>query len=107
MVTRSNLIRLAEVLGGLPVYGCLPQSPAERAGVRYGDVLLSVDGHATPSWDAYIEARGRSGASIRLRLFRDGSEFEVDVALDREHTVDPATLGSMLGLLGDGPDVQH
>src|SRR5690349_1676956 len=108
MLTRSNLVRLAQALGGLPVYGCLPQSPADRAGVRYGDVLLSVDGYATPSWDAYIEARDKSGASIRLRLFRDGIEFEVDVPLDREKTYEPATLAAALGLMGDGvPDVQH
>ncbi len=101
MLKRSNLIQLAETLGGLPVYGCLPGSPAERAGVRYGDILLSVDGHATPTWDAYVAARHNSGAAIRLRLFRDGDEFEVDVPLDRGARADIATIAATLGLLND------
>lgn len=81
MINKSNLDQLAEALGGLPVYGCLPGSPAQKAGVRYGDVLLSVDGQATPSWEAYLSARQHSGKSIRLRLFRDGTELELDVEL--------------------------
>ena len=103
MLKRSDLVHLAQSLGGLPVYGCLPNSPAERAGVRYGDILLSVDGFPTPTWDAYFEARERSGASIHLRLFRDGNEFEVDVPLDRSATYDPAAIASALGILDEQP----
>lgn len=99
MINKSNLSQLAGALSGLPVYGCLPGSPAEKAGVRYGDVLLSVDGHATPSWDAYIAAREHSGASIRLRLFRDGREFEIDVVLTRDAYIDASGLAATLGLL--------
>jgi C-terminal processing protease CtpA/Prc len=99
LLNHPNFVDLARSLGGLPVYGCLPGSPAERAGVRYGDVLLSVDGHPTPSWDAYIEARRRSGPSIHLRLFRDGFEFEVDVVLDRSAELDATTIASVLGLI--------
>lgn len=101
MLTRSALVNLAQALGGLPVYGCLPGSPAERAGVRYGDILLSVDGFATPTWEAYVEARERSGASILLRLFREGTEFEVAVPLDRSAAYDPVALASGLGILDD------
>jgi len=104
LLKRSNFVHLAESLGGLPVHGCLPGSPADVAGVRYGDVLLSVDGHKTPTWDAYIEARHHSGASIRLRLFRDGREFEVDVPLNRDVKYGPAELMSALGLVpGETP----
>jgi S1-C subfamily serine protease len=94
-----DLGELARTLGGLPVHGCLPGSPAERAGVRFGDVLLSVDGQPTPTWDAYLEARHHSGPSIRLRLFRDGVEFEVDVELDRSARFDTSAVASVLGLL--------
>jgi regulator of sigma E protease len=88
-------------MGGLPVFGCLPGSAAERAGVRYGDVLLSVDGQVTPTWDAYLAARETSGESIRLRLFRDGHEFEVDVVLDRDAHRDPVKLAAALGLFAE------
>ena len=98
MLKQSDLLTIARTLGGLPVYGCLPGSPADRAGIRYGDVLLAVDGRATRSWDDYIEIRRHSGASIRVRLFRDGVEFEVDLALQRDFASDPTSLAQSLGL---------
>ncbi len=91
---------LARALSGLPVYGCLPGSPAARAGVRYGDVLLSVDGHLTPSWDAYLAARESSGASLKLKLFRSGQELEIEVPLNRDHYLDVSDLAATLGMLG-------
>lgn len=100
LIKKSDLTQLAVALGGLPVYGCLAGSPAERAGVRSGDILLSVDGHATPSWDAYLAARADSGTSIRLRLFREGRELEVDVPLTSDGTLRQDTLIATLGLLG-------
>jgi len=101
LINKANLSQLASALSGLPVYGCLPGSPADKAGVRYGDVLLSVDGRATPSWDAYLTARESSGESIRLRLFRDGHELEIDVLLARDDYLDTNGLASALGLLAN------
>jgi S1-C subfamily serine protease len=96
MLSRSTLAALALSLNGLPVYGCLPGSPADRAGVRYGDVLLRVDGQATPTWDAYIAARESSGDAIRVVLFRDGAELELEIVLDRT----PASALSLASALG-------
>jgi S1-C subfamily serine protease len=96
MLSRSTLAALALSLNGLPVYGCLPGSPADRAGVRYGDVLLRVDGQATPTWDAYIAARESSGDAIRVVLFRDGVELELEIVLERT----PASALSLASALG-------
>lgn len=101
MINKSKLTDLAVALSGLPVYGCLPGSPADQAGIRYGDVLLSVDGHATPSWDAYVAARQHSGKSIVLRLFRDGREFDVELVLNGGRVVTADTLAG-LGLFSNG-----
>ncbi|MBX3158509.1 MAG: PDZ domain-containing protein [Deltaproteobacteria bacterium] len=98
MLNKSALCELARSLNGLPVYGCLPGSPAERAGVRYGDVLLSVDGVTTSTWDEYIAVRRRSGATICCRLFRDGSEFVVEIPLDRSASYGAVELSFALGL---------
>lgn len=106
MITRSKLSQLAAGLAGLPVYGCLPGSPAAEAGVRYGDVLLSVDGQSTPSWDAYLAARAQSGKSIRLKLFRDGRQFEVDLTLNADAYLDTSTVAATLGLLGAAEEQQ-
>lgn len=100
MINKSNLTDLAVALSGLPVYGCLPGSPADQAGIRYGDVLLSVDGQATPSWDAYVAARQNSGKSIVLRLFRDGREFDVELVLSGARLTADTLAG--LGLFSSG-----
>ena len=106
MIKRSTLTELAEALQGIPVYGCIPGSPAERAGVRLGDVLLSVDGQATATWLDYIAVREKSGDSIRVRVFREGSELEFDIPLQRV-TDTAAAVAAAMGAMGadaaDGP----
>ncbi len=56
---------------------------AAEADLRPGDVLLEFDGTALASMAQLVaEVRSRDpGDSIRLRVFRDGEEFEVDVVL--------------------------
>lgn len=76
MVPLSQLSRLATVLGGIPIPGCLAGSPAARAGLRYGDVLLAIDGSPTPSWSDFLEAR-RLSNRVTVRVFRQGAELDV------------------------------
>jgi S1-C subfamily serine protease len=76
-----DLSRLAAALGGLPVLGCLEGSSAAEAGIRYGDVLLAVDGIGTGTWDDYLTARGQAQGRFIARIFRDGAEFEVEIEL--------------------------
>jgi S1-C subfamily serine protease len=104
IIKPADLQALARALHGLPVYGCLPGSPADRAGIRFGDVLLSVDGVATPSWDAYLAAREQSGASIVVRLFRDGIELDIELVLRRVAGMTAEDLASVLGLSGTERD---
>lgn len=75
----SELSQLATMLGGLPVLGCLAGSPAGHAGVRYGDILLSIDDKPTRSWDEFLEARRACRGGFKARIFRDGSELEIQI----------------------------
>jgi C-terminal processing protease CtpA/Prc len=102
LLKKNDLVALARALGGVPVFGCLPGSPADLAGIGYGDVVLSIDGHPTPSWDAYLAARERSGPAMRVRLFRDGIEREVDLVLRRGAGLTVETLAAALGLTREG-----
>src|SRR3954462_16004907 len=80
MMSRKQLEEIAATVRGVPVWGCLPGSTAAEAGVRYGDIVLSVNGVPTPTIDQYLEARKLRSDGFDLRLFRGGEEIEVFVA---------------------------
>jgi S1-C subfamily serine protease len=82
MQSRSQLTQLAATLGGIPVWGCLPGSPAARLGLRYGDVILSVNGRPTPSPDEYVSARDERRDALALVIFRDGQELSLELSLE-------------------------
>ena len=81
MQSPSDLTRIADAMGGLPIMGCLKNSPADLAGIRYGDILLSINGKPTPSWTEFFQARRQSKGQIVVRVFRQGDEFEVTMDL--------------------------
>src|SRR5664279_628388 len=68
----EQITKLAIALGGLPVLGCRPGSPAARAGIRYGDVLLAVNGVPTPDWKTYVQARAIRERETEIAIFRAG-----------------------------------
>jgi S1-C subfamily serine protease len=72
----------AEDASGIRVVQVLPNSPAERAGVRAGDVLHAVGGAAVRSRaELYrgIWRTGGPGTAIRLTIERDGTLREIRV----------------------------
>ena len=77
MMSRKQLSEIAEVVRGVPVWGCLPGSTAAEAGVRYGDIVISVNGVPTPTVVEYLEARKLRTDGFDLVLFRDGVERKV------------------------------
>ena len=93
MLKWEDITRMAARLNGTPVLGCRPGSPAERAGVRYGDILMAVNGIPTPDWASYIEARAADSTAMRIELFRAGETLMVAFALATPtEPVDPAEL---------------
>jgi len=81
MIRREQLEALAEAVQGIPVLGCLPGSTAAEAGVRYGDILLEVNGLRTVDVDDYLAGRALRADGMALRLFRDGIELSLFVEL--------------------------
>ncbi|AWK86732.1 DegQ family serine endoprotease [Azospirillum thermophilum] len=67
---------VAEVTGG---------SPAARAGLRQGDVILSYDGKPLSSLRDLTRgvAETKAGSEVTLRVLRDGRETSIPVRIDR------------------------
>ena len=74
---------VAEKPGGLTVVRVLPNSAAQSAGVRTGDVIVSVDGVATPTIPAYLSEVHtlHAGESVNVALARDGKPLTFSVRL--------------------------
>jgi predicted metalloprotease with PDZ domain len=92
MLDRNELTRLATAMGGLPVIACRPGSPADLAGVRYGDIVLAVNDVKTPDWAAFIEARKADSTKMKVELFRDGTTVMLEIPLSPQPAIDTPTL---------------
>ena len=68
---------------GALVTEVLEDTPAEEAGLKSGDVILSVDGEDVDlSSDLpFMIGRRKSGDEVDLRIWRDRSEMDVEVTL--------------------------
>jgi putative serine protease PepD len=75
----DNGARLTEVRSG---------TPAERAGLRAGDVVTAIDGKAISSSDELTSAIGskRPGDSVSITYTRDGSSHTIEVELGTRPT---------------------
>jgi regulator of sigma E protease len=74
-------------LGGVPslttrIGEIAPDTPAARAGLLKGDVVLRIDGEAVATWeDLATKIRaGSAGSPLRITVKRDGSETTIPVA---------------------------
>ncbi len=64
----------------------LPGSPADKAGLRENDIILSIDGEDV-TLDRQLSSMVRSrqpGDTLRLRIVRQGKEEEVEVTLEEQ-----------------------
>lgn len=80
---------------GIYIYRVRPASPADKAGLLAGDVLLSIDGLESSRFGKfedsllgsihishYITCRKFSGDKIALKIFRDGKEKSIEATLE-------------------------
>lgn len=68
--------------GGVTVTGVVPGSPAERAGIRKGDVLLSIDGNPVSTLEDIHRAMAGGTGNHWFTLKRDGEDISVAVTLE-------------------------
>jgi len=93
MLPKKSLFALAKALEGLPVLGALEGTPAARAGVRYGDVLLEVNGIRTRTVMDYVVAKNVRADGMSIIIFRSGTESITELAYDSPaRSLNPAAL---------------
>jgi len=80
-------IQIAPREGYITAVGVLPETPAERAGIRVGDAILEVDGRDAKGWTddfAVKQLRGPVGTPIRLKVRRVGVDQPISFTINRE-----------------------
>jgi regulator of sigma E protease len=78
-----------------PVVGAVEAgSPAERGGIRPQDRIVSVDGHATRTWEQFYVAIGsRARRAVPIALLREGRETMVEVVPNAETKYEVGDIG--------------
>jgi serine protease Do len=83
----SSVNRMYGFKNGVVVRKIQPGGPADKAGLKAGDILLSIDGRTIKDGDDLVSeiASRRPGSSIRLGYMRDDKQADITVTIgDRD-----------------------
>jgi len=92
-------IRIDEKDDWITVVQTLPNTPADRAGLRPGDRLIEVDGESMEGWSsdrAVRVLRGPKGAPVELKISRAGVPEPIPVRIVRDEIHVEYVTGFML-----------
>ncbi len=73
------------------ISGTYENSPAEKAGLIAGDIIISVDGKSTKGYDRYEVAQmihGELGTTVVLTILRGDEELEFTIKRDKLKKID-------------------
>lgn len=75
-------ISLSSKTEQLTIIGVMPNSPAKKAGIKAGDIILAVDG-IDATVENYMESvdriKGKEGTSVKLKVKSNGKEKEISI----------------------------
>ncbi len=83
---------------GPTILAPLPNSPAERAGLKAGDTIVRVDGQEILGLsleEVVRRIRGRAGTSVSLTVIHQGATVLTDVTIQREQFTVPSVTWTM------------
>jgi membrane-associated protease RseP (regulator of RpoE activity) len=79
--TMKNRGKIGVMLSKNEIIKVLDNSPAERAGIMKGDIILKIDGEAITGdvKDTLLRVSGTPGSTVTLLLKRNGQELSIPV----------------------------
>ena len=84
---------------GVRVSYVVPMTPADRSGLRSGDLITGIDGVATKSMttdNASKMLRGKPGTVVALTIVRDGEAAPISMSIRRDEVQPPTVMFKML-----------
>jgi len=80
----AESFKLGDIKGVL-ITEIIRNSPAEKAGVRRGDILIAIDDQAIESWGTMLEtvASLPPGKVVQIKLMRDGAAMSLKLTIGK------------------------
>jgi len=91
---------------GVRILELLPAGPADKAGLKAGDLVIGIDDQPVRSMDDFATrmTAATSGAKLKFNIQRDGRGQSIDVTLSRRPPPDQRPLGNF-GRIPDPPRI--
>ncbi len=86
MITKESAL-LNSVPSGAFVKGVVADSPADKAGIKAGDIVMGIDGKNIVDEKIILATyvnKKKIGESINLKIWRDKKEMEIKVVLEKK-----------------------
>lgn len=96
--------------GEFVILGTIPGTPAEKAGLQAGDLILAVDGKVYADMETVSAAlKGKAGTRVRVTYDRDGKEREVTIKRAKiiSQTVESKMLENRIGYMALSSFEEH
>jgi predicted metalloprotease with PDZ domain len=73
---------------GLIIDRVAPAGPAEKAGIKRGDILLAIGDRPIKKYGDSVEAANAAGPKTSIKLLRDGKPITVSITFDKHRKND-------------------
>jgi serine protease Do len=106
--TNSITLRELGAPNGVVIMGVEPGSPAEKAGLKGGDVITSVNGKTIKTGNDLVNpiAQAPIGSKVKLNFIRDRSSKETTAVVEDRTHVFPTQAGRVGDQPGEGAPVE-